>query len=122
MKKVISIITTVILVMSTIIAFAADDTEYEVRGDFEFVSGANEIVGYVGNSDTIEIPEGCIVNKLNNDNPKNITTLIINKDVTFAKFFSRNYVPLLKNIVFKEGITLIPEGIFSNTSDKAILI
>lgn len=114
MKKVISIITTVILVMSTIIAFAADDTEYEVRGDFEFVSGTNEIVGYVGNSDTIEIPEGCIVNKLNNDNPKNITTLIINKDVTFAKFFSRNYVPLLKNIVFKEGITLIPEGIFSN--------
>lgn len=92
-------------------SFANDLAEdEEIRGDFIYEKGTNNILAYVGTSDICEIPENSNLLGLNHIKQTHtaIKKLIINKNVNFSILNSSSS---LEEIDFKDGITEIPDGI-----------
>ena len=59
MKKIVSIISILAIMMSLCVTSFANDLaeDEEIRGDFIYEKGTNNILAYVGTSDICEIPE-----------------------------------------------------------------
>ena len=85
MKKIISIISIFAMMMSLCtISLASDLSEdEEVRGDFVYAKGTNNIFAYIGNSGVCEIPENTTLKGLTPSWAEGspITKLIINDNV-----------------------------------------
>lgn len=112
MKKIISIISLFAIMMSLCVTSFANDLaeDEEIRGDFIYEKGTNNILAYVGTSDICEIPENSNLLGLNHIKQTHtaIKKLIINKNVNFSILNSSSS---LEEIDFKDGITEIPDGI-----------
>ena len=112
MKKIVSIISIFAIMMSLCVTSFANDLaeDEEIRGDFIYEKGTNNILAYVGTSDICEIPENSNLIGLNHIKQTHtaIKKLIINKNVNFSILNSSSS---LEEIDFKDGITEIPDGI-----------
>ena len=112
MKKIVSIISIFAIMMSLCVTSFANDLaeDEEIRGDFIYEKGTNNILAYVGTSDICEIPENSNLLGLNHIKQTHtaIKKLIINKNVNFSILNSSSS---LEEIDFKDGITEIPDGI-----------
>ena len=112
MKKIVSIISILAIMMSLCVTSFANDLaeDEEIRGDFIYEKGTNNILAYVGTSDICEIPENSNLLGLNHIKQTHtaIKKLIINKNVNFSILNSSSS---LEEIDFKDGITEIPDGI-----------
>lgn len=112
MKKIVSIISIFAIIMSLCVTSFANDLaeDEEIRGDFIYEKGTNNILAYVGTSDICEIPENSNLLGLNHIKQTHtaIKKLIINKNVNFSILNSSSS---LEEIDFKDGITEIPDGI-----------
>ena len=112
MKKIVSIISIFAIIMSLCVTSFANDLaeDEEIRGDFIYEKGTNNILAYVGRSDICEIPENSNLLGLNHIKQTHtaIKKLIINKNVNFSILNSSSS---LEEIDFKDGITEIPDGI-----------
>ena len=112
MKKIVSIISIFAIMMSLCVTSFANDLaeDEEIRGDFIYEKGTNNILAYVGTSDICEIPENSNLLGLNHIKQTHtaIKKLIINKNVNFSILNSSSS---LEEIDFKAGITEIPDGI-----------
>ena len=112
MKKIVSIISIFAMMMSLCVTSFANDLaeDEEIRGDFIYEKGTNNILAYVGTSDICEIPENSNLLGLNHIKQTHtaIKKLIINKNVNFSILNSSSS---LEEIDFKDGITEIPDGI-----------
>ena len=112
MKKIVSIIRILAIIMSLCVTSFANDLaeDEEIRGDFIYEKGTNNILAYVGTSDICEIPENSNLLGLNHIKQTHtaIKKLIINKNVNFSILNSSSS---LEEIDFKDGITEIPDGI-----------
>ena len=112
MKKIVSIISILAIIMSLCVTSFANDLaeDEEIRGDFIYEKGTNNILAYVGTSDICEIPENSNLLGLNHIKQTHtaIKKLIINKNVNFSILNSSSS---LEEIDFKDGITEIPDGI-----------
>ena len=112
MKKIVSIISIFAIIMSLCVTSFANDLaeDEEIRGDFIYEMGTNNILAYVGTSDICEIPENSNLLGLNHIKQTHtaIKKLIINKNVNFSILNSSSS---LEEIDFKDGITEIPDGI-----------
>ena len=100
------------MMMSLCVTSFANDLaeDEEIRGDFIYEKGTNNILAYVGTSDICEIPENSNLLGLNHIKQTHtaIKKLIINKNVNFSILNSSSS---LEEIDFKDGITEIPDGI-----------
>ena len=114
MKKIISIISIFAMMMSLCtISLASDLSEdEEVRGDFVYAKGTNNIFAYIGNSGVCEIPENTTLKGLTPSwaEASPITKLIINDNVNIDMVLSGELVKFdkLKEVEFREGVTEVP--------------
>ena len=120
MKKIISIISIFAMMMSLCtISLASDLSEdEEVRGDFVYAKGTNNIFAYIGNSGVCEIPENTTLKGLTPSWAEGspITKLIINDNVNIDMVLSGELVKFdkLKEVEFREGVTEVPYEFLDN--------
>ena len=114
MKKIISIISIFAMMMSLCtISLASDLSEdEEVRGDFVYSKGTNNIFAYIGNSGVCEIPENTTLKGLTPSWAEGspITKLIINYNVNNDMVLSGE----LEKVTLPSTIKIIDDGAFRN--------
>lgn len=109
MRKLVSSFLSFIFLFSTMSAIAYKEYEYEIIGDFKYVKGTNEIHEYIGTSPICELPENTVISGWGETIRKDVTTIIINKNIEFRVQFSQHRMRNIEKIIFKEGITEIKD-------------
>ncbi len=113
MKKFISLIVTLTVILGTIntVVFSAGGADTEVKDGLVYLNGTNRILYYAGDDGICTVPEGSVVEGLyRSRESKSIKKLVVGGDVTFDCVLSGEVQRLtdLKEAVFGEGITEIP--------------
>ena len=120
MKKLVSIISAIAMLIVTSNFVLADDAynSENVIGDFVYQEDTNTIVAYVGKTGICEIPENTTLKGLTPSWAENtpITKLIINDNVNIDMVLSGELVKFneLKEVELKEGVTEVPYEFLEN--------
>ena len=121
MKKIISTLLIITMLVANIIAYA-NTTEYEVIDGWQYIKGTNIITSYVGTDADVTIPENTVLKYPWRFFNGSIKKLTISKNVViyndYSHFFAHDNSPdaVIEEVVFAEGVTEVPQYAFMDYS------